>query len=333
MNTFAVGVDVGGTYIRAGVVDERGNIRTLRQQRLPVSADQIQAVLTATVREAIESAESEGLVGLDSQGRVTAIGVGAAGLVDVGAGVVRFAPNIGYRNFELRKILQAEFELPVTTDNDATAAAYGEYRIGCEPFGIRHMVLVTLGTGIGGGLVLDGRLYRGNKGFAGEIGHILVDKNGLACGCGQRGCWETIASGTALGEMGRQAAREGRAYRILQLAGGDLTKLKGEHVVAAAKEGDDVALQLMSEYAERVAIGLAVLANVLDPEVFVIGGGVSEAADLFLPRTAEAFALRLQGRPYREPIPVEAAKLGSNAGVIGAALIALASTQSGDGSA
>lgn len=318
---FGIGVDIGGTHLRAGVVARDGTLVHLEQSPMPLRAEDIGSVMLGTVKRTLGAVSSDGPAGGGSEGLV-AIGVGAAGLVDVEAGVVRFAPNIGYRNFPARQILRDEFGVPVTVDNDATAAAYGEFRLGCGA-GIRHMVLVTLGTGIGGGIVVDGSVYRGSKGFAGEIGHILVERDGKPCGCGQSGCWETIASGTALGELGREAARRGRAPRVLELAGGDLTNLKGEHVVAAAREGDRAALEILDVYADRVGIGLAVLANVLDPDVFVVGGGVSEAADLFLEQAERAFVQRLQGRPYRDPIPVTKAVLGASAGVVGAALIAL----------
>lgn len=316
----AIGVDIGGTNIRAGVVDHAGNVSVIEKARMPRDPSEIGDVLLGTVRAAMSRAARENS-GAEA-GSPVAIGVGAAGLVDVKAGVVRFAPNIGYRNFAVAELLRSKFGLPVTVDNDATAACYGEYAVGAKD-GVRHMVLVTLGTGIGGGLVLDGRVYRGSTGFAGEIGHILVDPNGPACGCGQRGCWETLASGRALGEMAQDAVRDGRGARILSLAGKDITAVSGEHVVAAAREGDPTALAIMHVYAERVAVGLVVLANVLDPDVFIIGGGVSEAADVFLDRTEKAFALKLQGRPYRDPIPVRTARLGDKAGIIGAGLIAM----------
>lgn len=316
----AIGVDIGGTKLRAGMVDACGRVEVVEQSEMPRSADAIPEVLVDTISAAMAAAGEPG--GGEHRGAVEAIGVGAAGLVDVGAGVVRFAPNIGYRNFPVVDLVRSKFGLRVTVDNDATAACYGEYRLTGDP-GMRNMVLVTLGTGIGGGMVLDGRLYRGSVGFAGDIGHILIDPLGPMCGCGQRGCWETFASGSALGEMGKEAARAGKGGRLLSLAGGEVTRIKGEHVVEAARGGDATSLEIMGEYAERVALGLVVLANVLDPDVFVIGGGVSEASDLFLDRTSEAFALRLQGRPYREPTPLRRARLGRMAGIIGAALIAL----------
>ncbi len=316
----AIGVDIGGTNLRAGVVDDSGNVALVEHSPMPRSADEIPGLLLSTISAAIEA--DSAARGKESTEEIEAIGIGAAGLVDVEAGVVRFAPNIPYRNFEAAEIVRAKFGLPVTVDNDATAACYGEYRL-LEDSTVRHMVLVTLGTGIGGGMVLDRRLYRGSVGYAGEIGHILVDPSGPECGCGQRGCWETFASGTALGEMARELARAGRARRILESAGGDVTRIRGEHVVECARAGDATALEIMREYGERVAVGLVVLTNVLDPDLFVIGGGVSDAADLFLDRTSEVVSLRLQGRPYRSPAPIRKAKLGQNAGIIGAALIAL----------
>jgi glucokinase len=182
--------------------------------------------------------------------------------------------------------------------------------------------MATIGTGIGGGLVSEGRLQRGRHGFAGEIGHMVVDPQGPRCPCGQRGCWERYASGSGLGWMAREAAQAGVAGRVVQLAGGDPEAVRGEHVTAAAGEGDAEAREVMARFAWWLALGLANLANVLDPEVIVLGGGMVSAGRVLLDPAREAFDRLVEGAGHRPLIPLVAARLGERAGAIGAALLA-----------
>jgi len=209
----------------------------------------------------------------------------------------------------------------VQVDNDATCAAWGEREMGAAK-GSDDVVVVTLGTGIGGGLVLDGHLYRGAHGFAGEVGHIKVDPEGIPCPCGGRGCWERYASGSALGRFGREAGEGGRAVRVVELAGGDFHDVRGEHVGAAAREGDPEALELMDRFAWWVAQGLANLADVFDPDTIVVGGGMLESADVFLDRTRELFPELVLAGPDWPPVEIVPATLGERAAAMGAALVA-----------
>ena len=252
---------------------------------------------------------------------VAAVGVGAPGLVDH-QGVLRTAPNLpGVEELPMRSLLEDRTGLPVQVDNDATCAAWGERQMGAAR-GSDDVVVVTLGTGIGGGLVLGGRLYRGANGFAGEVGHMIVDPDGPLCPCGRRGCWERYASGSGLARLAREAAAAGQADRPLQLAGGDVAHLAGEHVTTAAAEGDPQAVDLMRTFGWWVALGLANLANAFDPETFVLGGGLGHKAALFIGPTREAFARLVLSAAHRPAVQIVPARLGERSGAIGAALTA-----------
>ncbi|MCU1448414.1 MAG: glucokinase [Acidimicrobiales bacterium] len=304
-----VGIDLGGTKLLSLTFDDDGHVAGERRVPSPQGAA---AILDAFVA-AVEAHRAEG--------PVDAVGVGAAGLVDR-AGVLHMAPNLpGVHDFAIKDELEARVGLPVQVDNDATYAAWGERELGAAK-GSDDVVVVTLGTGIGGGLVCDGRLYRGANGFAGEVGHIKVDPDGPPCPCGGRGCWERYASGSALGRFGREAGEGGRATRVVELAGGDFHDVRGEHVVVAAREGDPEALELMSRFSWWVAQGLANLADAFDPDTIVVGGGMLVAADLFLDRARAVFTDLVLAGDRRPPVSIVAAVLGERAGAIGAALVA-----------
>jgi len=306
------GIDLGGTNVRCGVVDEDGII--LEERRAPNRRDaswkEIVAAMVGLVR---------GLA--PDHPDAIAVGVGAAGLV-TRDGHIRYAPNIpGFRNAPVHDALASELDLPVVVDNDANAAAHGELRHGAAR-GARYALVVTLGTGIGGGIIARGRVIHGAHGFAAEIGHFQIDPDGPLCACGQRGHWEAFASGSALGRMGRERAEVGRAPAVLALAGGDPATVTGVHVGDAAQAGDADALDIITDYAGYVAVGLAGLANILDPERIVVSGGLVELGDtLFVPVRA-AFDHQLEGTEYRPVIDIVPAELGEQAGVIGAAALA-----------
>jgi glucokinase len=250
-----------------------------------------------------------------------AVGVGAAGLV-TRQGEIVYAPNIsGFRNAPIRDALTRELDRPVVVDNDANAAAHGELLHGAAR-GANYALVITLGTGVGGGIIARGRVIRGAHGFAAEVGHFQIDPDGPMCACGQRGHWEAFASGSALGRMGRERAAAGRAAKLVALAGGDADSITGVHVGDAAQAGDPDALEVITEYAGLVAVGLAGLANILDPDRIVISGGLVELGDtLFVPVRA-AFAGDIEGYEYRPPIDIVPAQLGEHAGMIGAAALA-----------
>ena len=254
-------------------------------------------------------------------GGADAVGVGVAGLVDR-AGVLRIGPNLpGVVDFGYRSELEALLGVPVVVDNDATTAMWAELQLGAAR-GATEAVLVTLGTGIGGGHVTGGVLQRGAHGFAGEPGHMVVDPRGPLCPCGRRGCWERFASGSGLGRLARDAAAAGRAGRVVELAGGDPEAVRGEHVTLAALEGDRGAIAVLREFGWWVALGIANLVNVLDPEVVVVGGGLAEAGDLLLDPVRDRFDELVLAPEHRPPVRIVAAELGERAGAIGARLLA-----------
>ncbi|MEV5409205.1 ROK family glucokinase [Thermopolyspora sp. NPDC052614] len=307
-----IGIDVGGTKVAAGVVDENGKIiEHLRRPTPAQEPDKVAEVIAEVVRE------------LSSRHTVDAVGLGAAGFVDETRSVLRFAPNLAWREEPLREKVGALIDLPVVVENDANAMAWGEYRFGAGR-GESHVVCVTVGTGIGGGLVLDGRLYRGRWGMGAEWGHTQMVPGGRPCGCGNQGCWERYASGSALVADVREAiaADPARGARLLEMAGGSLENAEGEVVAAAAHEGDPVALEAFALLARWLGQGLADLAATLDPGCFIIGGGVSRSADLFLDAAREEYARRVVGRGHRPLAVIKAAELGPAAGLVGAADLA-----------
>lgn len=308
-----IGVDVGGTKVAAGVVDGAGRILARSKRETPArDPEAVEETLTAVVTE------------LTKDHAVAAVGIGAAGFVDETASVVLFAPHLAWRNERLSDAVEKRVGLPVVVENDANAAAWAETRFGAAR-GETHVVCVTLGTGIGGGVVIDGRIYRGRFGVAGEFGHMRVVPNGVRCACGNKGCWEMYASGNALVREARDLVQSGSplAARLAELCDGDPQRLTGPLVTRAALEGDAAAIELFEELARWLGEGLASVVCAFDPGVVVLGGGVSEVAEeLLLSPTRDAFRRSLSGRGYRPEAAIRAARLGNEAGLIGAADLA-----------
>jgi glucokinase len=310
--SLTIGVDVGGTKVAAGVVDRQGRIveklkRATPSASPPQTADSIAAAVTE-------------LLGRHD---VDAVGIGAAGFVDEVRSSVLFAPNLAWRDEPLQKEVEARIGVPVIVENDANAAVWAETMLGAAR-GQDHVMLVAVGTGIGAGIVINGELYRGRWGMAGEPGHYRVVPDGRLCGCGNRGCWEQYASGNALAAEARDYARRspGAAVRMLQLAGGVPDAITGIEVTTAAREGDEGALRCFDIVGSWLGQGLADLAAILDPGCFVIGGGVSEAGELLLRPARIAFVAGLTGRTHRQHADIRLAGLGADAGLIGAADLA-----------
>ncbi|MDP8956920.1 MAG: ROK family glucokinase [Actinomycetota bacterium] len=308
----AIGVDAGGTKVQGLLVDtEEGTI--LHRRTLETPAEDSEASLRAIVSVAREL--------MDRGNNVLAVGVGAAGMVDRG-GVMRFAPNVAWRDVPIRDEVAAATGLPTVVDNDANAAAWGEFRYGAG-LEFNDMLLVTVGTGIGGGTVSDGKLVRGAHGFAGEIGHIIVEPNGPRCGCGNLGCWEQVASGRALDRLGREAAQRQPASTLARMANGDPQNVTGRLVSEAARNGDPVAIHVLAEVGRRLGEGIAGLVNVLDPEVVVVGGGVADVGDPLLDPLRRAFGETVEAPQHRPHVPILRATLGNDAGAVGAADLAV----------
>lgn len=310
--TLSCGIDVGGTKIAGGVVGEDGTI-----------LEELRVESPATDAEAIEEAIAGLVTELGSRHRIETVGVGAAGYIDKARAVVMFAPNLAWRDLDLKSELEARIELPVVVENDANAAAWGEFTFGAGA-DVDDQLLVTVGTGVGGGLVLDGALYRGAFGVGAEIGHMRMVPDGILCGCGNHGCFEQYASGSALVREARAAARGGSlmARDVLELADGDPEQITGPVLTQAARMGDPFAVEQLAGIGRWLGEGIASLTAVLDPAVVVIGGGVSEAGDLLLDPARAAFAAQLTGRGHRPVLEIRRATLGNRAGLIGAADLA-----------
>jgi glucokinase len=302
---------VGGTKILGLLVAPDGEVLLERRVDTPLEGDALVDALVAVSRGlAAESGEP-----------VTGVGVGMMGLIDR-AGTMRFAPNLpGVVELAVGPRLSAALGLPVSMDNDATCALRGEHALGAAR-GATDAVLVALGTGIGAGILLAGEVVRGANGFAGEAGHMVVERDGVACPCGRRGCWERYASGTGLGRLGREAAEAGRSPRLTALAGGDPSAVRGEHVTRAAEAGDPVALGVVAGFAEWVAIGVVNLTQLLDTALVVIGGGLAESSGVLLEPIRRAVERRQVAPDHRPVVDIVAAELGERAGAIGAALLA-----------
>ena len=308
MNDHGLGVDIGGTQLRAAVVDATGRVVT--QERLATPAED-PASLVGTLRELIGAVWA-------SQGAPIPTGIGIAGLVTE-SGAVRYGPNIGVRDLDLSRILAAELGTEILVANDATVAAWGEYRAGAGA-GYADLVLVTLGTGVGGGVVVGGRVLTGSGGFAGELGHVIVDEGGRPCPCGNRGCVEAYASGSAIGALARDRLVDPTTVTSLR----ELEAVAGPEVTTAARAGDQVAIEVLEEAGRWLGVALASLVNVLDPGVVLLGGGAAAAAGPWLlPPARATMAERLVGSAWRDAPPVELAALGDDAGVVGAGLLAL----------
>lgn len=302
--TTTVGVDLGGT--KAFAVRLEGT-EIVAEARVATSSGEIPEVVVAAARQVMTD-------------DVEAIGAGVAGLVRWPEGQFVWGPNVPGEGIPVREKVAAELGLPTVVDNDANMAAWGELHLGAAR-GYRHVLMVTLGTGIGGAIVADGRLYRGTS-FAGELGHIVYDPGGTLCGCGKRGCWETMASGPALARLARDYLSANPHSQLARLLDG--VPLTGEAVTQAADAGDETARGLVGQVGGHLGRGLSNLIAVLDPEVMIIGGGLGSVGESLLGPARRVVADAMHGGSHRLAVPILVAGLGPQAGAAGAALLAAA---------
>jgi len=311
----AVGVDIGGTKIAVGVVDEHGAILAKTKRKTnPRDPQSIDLAIADAVAELAVNHEFH------------AVGLAAAGFVSSDRTRVLFAPNISWREYPLaQKVASAigRSDMHVVVENDANAAGWAEYAYGSGT-DARNMLMLTIGTGLGAAIVADGVMLRGAYGFAAELGHVRVVPDGEPCGCGQRGCWEQYASGSALTREARRgaAARPDAAAALLAAAGGEVDAITGPLVTELAFTGDEFCVAQLAELGRWIGEGCASLAAVLDPELFVVGGGVIGAGDLLLDPARVAFASHLSAAGHRTTAPIVAAAMGNDAGIVGAAALA-----------
>ncbi len=308
----AIGIDIGGTCVKAGVVNEDGLVLERVGRDTPsTNPTQVEDTIADLISE------------LRSRHYVMAVGIGAAGFVDASCSTVLFAPHLAWRHEPLRDAVRRRVGLSVLVENDANAAAWAEWRFGAGQ-NETDLVCITLGTGIGGGMVFGGVLHRGSSGIGGEFGHMQVVPHGQRCECGNRGCWEQYASANALVREAKEMtrARSSLADALLARAGGDPEMITGLMVSEVALAGDQLAIELLAEVGDWLGVGIANLAAALDPGTFVIGGGVSDARELLLGPAVAAYRRTLTGRGYRPEARIVRAHLGNEAGLVGAADLA-----------
>jgi glucokinase len=309
-----LGVDVGGTKIGAGVVDESGKILYEMRESKPQNTALIDELIAKMYRNAVRECSD-----------IQAIGIGVPGFVSEDRRTIKFAPNIPWRNHNLADKVSSLIgnEVPVMIDNDANVAGWAEFLFGVAK-SAKDMVMVTVGTGIGGAIVIGNKLLRGHWGFAAEIGHMRLVPHGIPCNCGLRGCWEKYASGSAMVSYGKaRAAQEPEiASELLRYANGDVNNITGPMITIAAEAKDSLSISLLHETGRWLGEGCAILVSVLDPEVIVIGGGVVEAGELLLAPARDALRAHLTARGHRQEAKIIAAKFGNSAGIVGAAALA-----------
>lgn len=306
-----IGVDIGGTKIAAGVVDEEGTILETSKVPTPATPEAVIDSIAEAVRQASAAHEVE------------AVGIGAPGYVDDKRATVLFTPNLSWRHEPLKDKVEQRIDLPVVIENDANAAAWGEYKFGVGT-GHEDVVCITIGTGLGGGTIIGGKLHRGRFGVAAEFGHIRMVPDGLLCGCGNQGCWEQYASGRALLRYAQQraTATPESAGILLGLGDGTAEGIEGKHISQAARQGDAVAIDSFRELARWAGAGLADLASLFDPGAFIVGGGVSDEGELVLDPIRKSYKRWLVGSRWRPHAEVLAAQLGGEAGLVGVADLA-----------
>jgi len=317
-DALVIGIDLGGTKITTGLVECSGRLLA-RDYRETLAVHGPEAVI-ARMLDAVHTVLAQAGIGKE---QVAALGVGSPGPLDIGAGVVVSPPNLpGWERVPLRQRLQDALGIPTFLENDANAAALGEYRFGAGQ-GCQHMVYVTASTGIGGGLILNGALYHGASDLAGEIGHMTILAGGPLCGCGNRGCLEALASGTAIARRARESVARGVPTRIADLAEGQPERISARLVAQAAAEGDAEAQAILAEAMNYLGIGMANLANLFNPQRIVIGGGLTNLGEALFEPVRRAI-VRHAFRSAAEAVRVIPAGLGENVGVLGAAAVALA---------
>lgn len=306
-----IGIDIGGTATKGGIVDAVGNI--LVRFEIPTDPSAGTKSIITVVEELLTKSRPEGV-------EVTAVGIGAAGFVDAATGSITFSPNLVYDDSGIAAAVGSRVGVPVVVDNDANVAAWGERTFGSGR-GLNNLAMLTLGTGVGSGFVVGGRLLRGSAGAGAEAGHMVIDPDGPRCPCGLRGCLEQFASGTAIARMGREAVTKDPDSSILSFAGTKMA-IAGRHVAQAAREYDETAREVLRRAGRALGIGLSNIVNIFDPEVIVLGGSVIGAGEPFLGPARDQLNSMLTAQ-RRRPMRLDVTSLGNDAGVVGAAALAM----------
>ncbi len=311
---YFIGLDVGGTTFKAGVVDEAGKI--LHKDAMPTGIERPYQEIIADMAALCKKVTADAGLTMD---QIQSIGVGVPGLFDNKTGMIPFCTNLGWHDIPFVAEMKKHLDTPVYGDNDATVAGLAEAVAGVSA-GVRDSVFLTLGTGVGGGIIIDGKPYSGAHGVGSEIGHMIICKGGEKCTCGNYGCFERYASATAIIREARKAVEANPGSSIMEKCGGDAEKINAKIVIDAAREGDETAKAVFADYANSLAIGIVNIINMIDPEVILLGGGVSAAGDFLLEAVREAVRplVFFKTQPYAR---IELAQLGNDAGIIGAAML------------
>ena len=311
---YYIGLDVGGTTFKAGVVTEDGRI--VHKDAMPTGIERPYQEIIADMAALCKKVAADAGVAMSE---IKSIGVGVPGLFDNKTGMIPFCTNLGWHDIPFVEEMKKHLDTPVYGDNDATVAGLAESVAGVSA-GIRDSVFLTLGTGVGGGIIIDGKPYSGAHGCGSEIGHMMIKMGGELCTCGNYGCFERYASATAIIREARKAVAEHPESSMLAACGGDPEKLNAKIVIDAAKAGDAAAKAVFGGYVQALAVGIINIINMLDPEVIVLGGGVSAAGEFLLDAVREAVKpmVFFKTMPYAR---IELAQLGNDAGIIGAAML------------
>ncbi|MEI8062526.1 MAG: ROK family protein [Verrucomicrobiota bacterium] len=312
-----VGVDLGGTKILAAVFDERGKL--ISREKKATKSELGETVVLQRIEECIHEALAAAAL---PHTAIAALGIGVPGLVDTKGEIVRVAPNLGWHNVPLARLLSNRINIPVTVVNDVQAGTLGVGEYGAGR-GLKSFVCMFIGTGLGGGIVIDGQLYRGSTGMAGEIGHMtVIPEGGPKCGCGNRGCLEAVASRSATVRRIVREIEDGRKSVVKQLCDGDLTRIRSRILSTAYRQGDELVCEVIHDVCHYTGIGAAILINALNPQAIILGGGVIEAlGDRMLPRISKSAWAHVIA-PSLERIRIKDTGLGDDAGILGAALAA-----------
>ena len=317
MGTNVIGVDMGGTKILSAVIDAEGNI--LGTAKVPTKADAGTSVVIDRIADSIQKAIGTSGVNETS---IEAVGIGAPGPLDPETGVVIFAPNLGWRDVPLKAELEARVGIPTFVDNDVNVGTLGEHAFGAGK-GVQNIVGIFVGTGIGGGIILQGELFHGASKTAGEIGHIIVKADGPRCGCGRRGCLEALASRTAMTKQFQKAIKKkGKKSVISKLTNGDLSAIRSGVLAKAIRANDKLTLKIFKKATKYLGIGIGSIVNFLNPEMIILGGGVVEALDDTFLDNIRAAAAKYALPNTLDGVQIVRAKLGDNSGILGAAALA-----------
>ncbi|MCX6012083.1 MAG: ROK family protein [Chloroflexi bacterium] len=312
---YIIAVDIGGTRFRVALADSEGTVikRVSAATETKAGWQKSMDIINQVIRKLINETGWENIKG---------IGAAVAGVMDTKSGVLKISPNIpGWTNIPIKKAWENEFGISVYVCNDASLAALGEYKFGAGK-NYQNFVYVTVSTGIGGGIILDGKLFTGTDGFAGEIGHMVVEPEGPLCGCGGRGCLEALASGTAIARLAGEQLRSGKKTILKQMTEGKIDEITAEMVARAAVLKDEVAIEIMQSAGSYLGIGLANLIMLLDPEAIIIGGGVAQAGELIFDPARRVVAQKVDNY-FGKKVPLIPAGLGDDSGLMGAIAVVM----------